>query len=519
MKTIFDSRRCHYLTRVSIFLIIAVLIAGMVGCGPYPYSLTISSTEGGEVTAPGEGRFSYSEVTEVTIVADAYEGHRFIAWTGDADTIDDVNAAVTTITMNGDYSITGNFEGVDPGTLFAGGNGTEENPYQIANWSHLNNVRDYLDDHFILINDLRVTTAGYAKWASPTAKEGKGWEPIGLLGGTTSFAGTFDGQQHEIRDLFVSRPDQIRIGLFGMIDFGAVVKNLGVVNVTVIGGNLVGGLVGLNYGTISNSCSTGSVTGNDGIGGLVGWHSWGDLHDCYSIAIVTGKNDVGGLVGRNEATTVDYSYLKGTISNSYSRGDVTGQSSVGGLIGAIEHAIMVEASYSGRSVTGSNNVGGLVAFDEFDIVSNSYSSASVIGSSSVGGLVGHNYDGTVSKSYSTGNVTGDEYVGGLVGQNDAGSVSNSYSIGSVTGNDEVGGLVGYAYYGSVNNSFWDMQTSGQSSSDGGTGKTTAQMKSIATFSGAGWNIIEVALNQTNPAYTWNIVNGVNYPFLSWQPVS
>jgi hypothetical protein len=71
--------------------------------------------------------------------------------------------------------------------------------------------------------------------------------------------------------------------------------------------------------------------------------------------------------------------------------------------------------------------------------------------------------------------------------------------------------------GTVGTSFWDIETSRQATSGGGTGKTTVQMKSIATFSGAGWNIVAVANPGThNPSYIWNIVNGVTYPFLSWQ---
>jgi hypothetical protein len=361
---------------------------------------------------------------------------------------------------------------------------------EIRDWYDLDAIRDNLSGNYTLMNDIDSTTAGYEELASPTANGGKGWEPIGILGGDASFTGTFDGQGYEIRDLFINRPDQIRIGLFGMIDFGAVMKNLGVVNVTVIGDRLVGGLVGLNDGTISNSYSTGSVTGNDEVGGLVGRHSWGALHNCYSIASVTGENDVGGLVGRNEATTVDDSYCRGTVSDSYSRGNVTGQSSIGGLVGAIVHRVMVENSYSDGSVTGNTHVGGLVALDEFSTVSNSYSTASVTGSSKVGGLVGHNDDGTVS---------------------------NSYSTGSVTGNSSVGGLVGYNEYGTVNNSFWDTETSGQATSDGGTGKTTAEMQDIITFLDAGWNIVAVSNPGThNLSYIWNIVNNMTYPFLSWQ---
>jgi hypothetical protein len=152
-------------------------------------------------------------------------------------------------------------------------------------------------------------------------------------------------------------------------------------------------------------------------------------------------------------------------------------------------------------------------------VSNSYSTGNVSGIANVGGLVGFNAFGTVSNSYSTGSVTGDEYVGGLVGDNfPSGIVSNSYSTGSVTGIANVGGLVGVYFYSTVSNSFWDTETSGQSISGGGTGKNTTEMQDIATFSGAAWNIIAVALNETNPAYIWNIVDNETYPFLSWQPV-
>ena len=71
--------------------------------------------------------------------------------------------------------------------------------------------------------------------------------------------------------------------------------------------------------------------------------------------------------------------------------------------------------------------------------------------------------------------------------------------------------------GGASNSFWDTETSGQATSDGGTGKSTAEMQSIATFSGAGWNIIAVAnLGIRNPSYIWNIVDDETYPFLSWE---
>jgi len=75
-----------------------------------PYSLTISSTEGGSVTTPGEGTSVYDEGDVVKLVAAPDTGYGFVNWTGDVGTITNVNAASTTITMNGDYSITANFE-------------------------------------------------------------------------------------------------------------------------------------------------------------------------------------------------------------------------------------------------------------------------------------------------------------------------------------------------------------------------------------------------------------------------
>ena len=75
-----------------------------------PYSLTISSTEGGSVTTPGEGVFVYDEGDVVKLVATPDPGYGFVSWTGDVGTIPNVSAAITTITMTGDYSLTANFE-------------------------------------------------------------------------------------------------------------------------------------------------------------------------------------------------------------------------------------------------------------------------------------------------------------------------------------------------------------------------------------------------------------------------
>jgi hypothetical protein len=82
---------------------------------PIQYNLTISSTFSGSVTVPGEGTFTYDEGTVVSLVAEPKEGCLFHYWTGDVDTIAGVNAATTTITMNGDYAITAKFLNPDCG--------------------------------------------------------------------------------------------------------------------------------------------------------------------------------------------------------------------------------------------------------------------------------------------------------------------------------------------------------------------------------------------------------------------
>jgi len=350
---------------------------------------------------------------------------------------------------------------------------------EIQDWYDLDAIRDNLAGNHILMNDLGSTTAGYEELASPTANGGKGWQPIGT--GDDEFTGSFDGREYEVRDLSINRPDEDDVGLFGALGQAGVIKNIGLTNATVIGQDRVGGLAGHNYiGNVSNSYSTGSVIGD------------------YM---------VGGLVGEN---------IEGSVSHSYSDSDVSAISGeVGGLVGSI-YLSTVSNSYSTGSVNGPDVVGGLLGVNADSTVSNSYSTGSVKGTYIVGGLVGAN-GGALSNSYATGNVTGDADIGGLVGHNFIGNVSNSYSTGNVTGVTYVGGLIGENEgEGIISNSYWNIETSGQATSGGGTGKNTTEMKDIATFSLTGWNIIAVALNETNAAYTWNIVNNITYPFLSWQ---
>jgi hypothetical protein len=239
------------------------------------------------------------------------------------------------------------------------------------------------------------------------------------------------------------------LGVFGHVGDEATVSNLGLEAVEV-----------------SDLTAYGQCTG-----GLVGWNE-GSIVASYSSGSVKGRVDVGGLVG----------YNLGSISSSDSNGSVSGASHVGGLAGC--------------------NYGGIIA---------SYSKASVNGDGYVGGLVGEN-GGSIVASYGSGPVKGTGGpVGGLVGSN-GGSITSSYSTGSVSGTDKVGGLVG-DNWGSIDSSFWDIQTSGQTTSAGGTGKTTAEMQRAQTFLDAGWDLVEEVANGT--CDYWQIAPG-DYPWLRYQ---
>ena len=338
----------------------------------------------------------------------------------------------------------------------------------------------------------------------------------------------------------------------------AEVKNVGVVDVNITGsGCLVGSLVGSNDGSVIDCHSSGAVSGDSGVGGLVGDNS-GTVSRCRSQGAVNGTGGhVGGLVGYNctgiIATSYSTSSVIGTgenvgglvgrndggVTQCCSAGTVSGDEYVGGLVG-FNFMSDVMDSYSTGAVNGSNYVGGLVGWNGYSDVAQCYSTGAVDGNDSVGGLVGENW-GTVTQSYSTGEVTGNDCVGGLVGKNyesfgrvgadPMGRIFSSYSTGMVMGTGEyVGGLVGEdtfcRYVGwedvcfpasNVIQSFWDIETSGQATSAGGTGKTTDEMQTAKTFLDAGWDFVGETANGTEDI--WKIAEGLGYPRLSWEKYS
>jgi hypothetical protein len=136
----------------------------------------------------------------------------------------------------------------------------------------------------------------------------------------------------------------------------------------------------------------------------------------------------------------------------------------------------------------------------------------VSGRTDVGGLVGDNW-GTVAQCYSMCAVSGVNGVGGLMGANSAGVVCNCYSCGPVRGTDRNGGLIAYNH-ADVIQCFWDIQTSHQTVSASGTGKTTPEMQTVSTFLNAGWDFVGETANGTEDI--WWIHEGKDYPRLWWE---
>ncbi len=416
--------------------------------------------------------------------------------------------------------------------MFVSGEGTQESPFLIYTAYQLDAIGIYpyeLNKYFKLMADIDLdpNLPGRRVFDKAVIAPDTNDVEDGFQG--TPFTGVFDGNGHTVLHLTIAGGSCL--GLFGQLDSEGQIHNLGVEAVDVNGiTDRIGGLVGRNYGRITRSYSTGTVSGYDRVGGLVGGNA-GGITTSYSAATVSGETRVGGLVGVNghEGGSITASYSTGVVTGaesvgglvgnnsgsitvSYSTGVVIGTDSAGGLVGVNATNASITTSYSTGRVSGTNRVGGLVGGSNGSITT-SCSTGTVSGNTSVGGLVGLNYwAGSITTSYSRGGVGGEEMVGGLAGDND-GRITNCYSTGTVTGNRLVGALVGYNR-GTITTSFWDIETSAQVASADGTGLTTADMQDIDTFLSAGWDFVDETVNGT--CDSWQMPAG-DYPDLFYHP--
>jgi filamentous hemagglutinin family protein len=220
---------------------------------------------------------------------------------------------------------------------------------------------------------------------------GQGFQPIGQ--GANVFTGTMNGLGHQVQNLYINRPTEREVGLFGSVE--GSLRNIGLTNASVIGLDAVGPLAGLfRYGaSVHNAFATGNASGRDGIGGLIG---------------VATPYHYGGFSWCASCIFIDQTYANVTV---YSKETLGSQSQVGGLVSGIDQTI-ISNSYAQGSVTSDGSTVNNIA----------------------GGLVSHSWGSSIINSYATGAVQGGYLprTGGLVGLQN-GYTSSSYFDSQTTG--------------------------------------------------------------------------------------
>ena len=190
---------------------------------------------------------------------------------------------------------------------------------------------------------------------------GKGWTPIGTSF-DNSYKGTFDGGGHTITGLTVTTNDQF-VGLFGYLNRAGMVKNVVMEGIQITSNHMfgcTGGVVGYSWGTIENCSVSGSVSGTDCVGGVVGSQKAGSIIGCSSSATVKGKHYVGGVAGEKW----------GTMTACYATGNVTleiasQKNNFGGGVVGLNGGSRVLACYATGNVTSTGSSTGNVHIGGF----------------------------------------------------------------------------------------------------------------------------------------------------------
>ena len=251
--------------------------------------------------------------------------------------------------------------------LFAGGEGTKENPFQISTCIHLQNMKYEVDSHHVLTGDIDCSDT--KNW-----NNGEGFEPIGGFcqlssaedfGGYTNciqemisefgslkgFEGTLDGKGFTIKNLHINRPFGLHVGLFGLLGAErgeSEVHNLLIEEAEITGLSMTGGLGGVNYGLVL-SVGVENLKGRalDGIaGGIFGGGYSGYIAGSYSTGIISGE-EAGGILG----SLTGHPGKTPLIRNSYSAAEVSGKIYSGGLVGSAFYG-GIEDSYFAGVVSG-----------------------------------------------------------------------------------------------------------------------------------------------------------------------
>ena len=364
-----------------------------------------------------------------------------------------------------------------------------------------------------------------------------GFEPIAQWSPNV-FTGSLNGSSYTITDLYSDRP-YYSAGLFVWCE-EATISNLTLTDASIRGKDGVG----LVYWcltaaatTIENCHVTGTITSlfsNSLAAGLVGWVENAVIDDCSVDVTITAADDAGGLA---------YWVEQGTISNSEAKATITAGDNAAGFVSCMEQGEIdqceaesnitatddaagfahyiggggeVSVSHcSSKSTISAKGAAGFIYTSSGEVlIHKCYAIGSVSGSTNVAGFASSLWELTINDCYARVNVHGvaADYLAGFCGVAWWGTITNSYSEGLVSGTaTKIGGFCAEiddsppAEPAVITDCFWDTETSGQATSDGGTGKTTAEMIAAATFFDASWDIGGTTTDRND-----------GYPFLSWE---
>jgi hypothetical protein len=344
---------------------------------------------------------------------------------------------------------------------YAGGSGTEEDPFLIDNAGDLQVLAEtplHWGSHFRLTADIDFQGQNIAGIGALT--------PVQL-----AFTGTFDGAHYSISNGNINEAGEAG-GLFKVVQYPGVIRNLHLFDFSVSGENNVGSLAGKLSGVLVENCSvSASVRGVNTVGGLIGLaEDDSRISTCWAVVDVKGKTNTGGLIGRMTDSTAEYTDLEGTVESSDSMGggfvgrgtnsvfmnngasaDVAGKKYIGGFAGLLTGGETDQCSASGE-VTGQgdypDSLGGFAGSLESEaFIHNSTASGNVKGNASYsGGFVGY---GTiqllVEECSAEGSVEGTENTGGFAGYliEDC-RIKTCSAAGNVSGRKSAGGFVGLA---------------------------------------------------------------------------
>jgi formylglycine-generating enzyme required for sulfatase activity len=325
------------------------------------------------------------------------------------------------------------------------------------------------------------------------------WEPVGT--NDAPFIGNFDGNGFIISNIAINGTSAYQ-GIFGYIGADGVVKNVGVVDGSISGGNYTGGIAGYNNGTIQNCYVSGNVSGGSYSGGIAGFNN-GTVENCYSTSSVSGNSYIGGVAGQNS----------GMVQNCYATGRIGGTNYIGGVAGMNNGGIILNCialnSMITKSSGGSTNIGRMVGSVSGGTMSNNYARHDMV--------VKYSWDGNSG----TGKAITDN---GIDGSSVSPAQYNTQSWWMAEGNWNSGGIWNFAGLWVMNtNSLPRLRTAGGSQNHelptgDGTEANPFRVYNVATLrkvgSGTdGWGLYGHYLQIQDIALLWQAVSQSN-----WTPI-